>query len=169
MSLVVVAQEKNVKDLTARLLRADASKAGTERAEKALRAANPTLDLDRLAPGTVVVVPPLEEGRATGDRDDLARGGIAEVAKSLADQVAALAEQAAVAEDDAALVRKQTAEILGDPAVERASQQEVVKVLVAALAADLESEEESAKVRREAMAAAAKEWTADLAALRRLT
>lgn len=169
MSLVVVAQEKNVKDLAARLLRADASKAVTERAVKALRAANPTLDLDRLTPGTVVVVPALEEARGRGERDDVARGGIAEVVEALAEQITALSAQAASAEDDDAGLRKQAAEILSDPAVERASQHEAVKALVGSLGADLEAEEEAAAARQEAMTAAAKAWTADLAALRKLT
>jgi hypothetical protein len=169
MSLVVVAQEKNVKELTARLLRADASKAVTERAVKALRAANPTLDLDRLTPGAVVVVPALEEGRARGERDDLARGGISEVVEALADQITALSAQAAQAEDDDALLRKQAAEVLSDPAIERASHHEALKALVGSLGADLDAEEEAAKARQEVMAAAAKDWASDLAALRRLT
>ncbi|WP_370417727.1 hypothetical protein AB8O64_03080 [Streptomyces sp. QH1-20] len=63
MPIVVVEQEKTVAALAARLVEATASEAAKEGAAQAIREANPGLDLDRLRPGMIVVVPRLAEAR----------------------------------------------------------------------------------------------------------
>ncbi|MFD7234043.1 hypothetical protein ACFWAT_01925 [Streptomyces syringium] len=63
MPIVVVEQEQTVAALAARLVEATASEAAKERAAQAIREANPGLDLDRLRPGMMVVVPRLAEAR----------------------------------------------------------------------------------------------------------
>lgn len=68
MRVIVVRDEKNARALAGRLLKARTSQAATTRAIAAIRDANPGLDLDKLRPGDVVLVPELAGARkAVGD------------------------------------------------------------------------------------------------------
>src|SRR5690349_14540191 len=64
-NVFVVRTEQNLTDLTGAILKARSSAATRQAAVAALRAANPSLDLDRIRPGTVVLVPALEGVRGS--------------------------------------------------------------------------------------------------------
>src|SRR5262245_21241318 len=57
MRMVVVGTEKDMAELRTRVVRPGVPEAQSRSAEASIRAANPHLDLDRLRPGAVVVLP----------------------------------------------------------------------------------------------------------------
>ena len=71
--LFVVGDQKNLAELASVLLRARTSATARESALEAIRHANPSLDFDRIAPGTVVVVPPFGGAKDASSQDPLRR------------------------------------------------------------------------------------------------
>lgn len=69
-NLFVVTDQRTLVDLAGAVLRPQTSAAVRKAALEAIRRANPTLDFDRLAPGTVVLLPPVP-GIRSADNDPL--------------------------------------------------------------------------------------------------
>jgi hypothetical protein len=170
MPILIVRAERKLQDLGPRLGRTGRARldAATIRA---IRDANPQVDLDALAPGVVLTIP---EG--TGLRvppeaasNDLIGEGLEAVVANLGRLVDTLVErseaQARTESADRAVVRRS----LGLRAVEAAAaqdrelQQELGRVEEALAAADATAEEASG-VRKQTMAT----WREDLAAIARL-
>jgi hypothetical protein len=164
MPIVVVAAEKNLKGLTDRLLVGGASRAATARAAAAIRAANPNLDLDRLRPGVVVVVPELERARA--EVGDVVEPGLAGARDLVLEQLGGFGAAADAGEAAEAEVREQTATALEDPAVKRAAERDpALRALLDELADAFPVAAKEADQRRRAMAAALRQWKEDLDSL----
>ena len=88
MAIVTVGTQKTLTELTQGLLLARASRASRTEAESAIRAANPGLDLRRLTPGQVLVVPDLPQGRATSvDHVENAATAVVQVLDEQLDQL----------------------------------------------------------------------------------
>jgi hypothetical protein len=66
-NLFVVTDQRTLADLSGAVLRSRTSAGVRKAALEAIRRANPTLDLDHLSPGTVVVIPPVPGARAAAD------------------------------------------------------------------------------------------------------
>ncbi|MBA2695419.1 MAG: hypothetical protein H0U62_06145 [Actinobacteria bacterium] len=115
MPLFVVKDQANLEELSRAVLRARPSRVVREAAAAAIRAANPTIDLDHLWPGTVLVIPTLEGARTneadpTGAPAEEMRAAVGELLVALAaghDQAAAEAER----EREAALSVISSAEV----------------------------------------------------------
>jgi len=67
MAVLVVGAEKNFAAVRARIVTGTMSSAAAKRITDAFRKANPGVDLDKLSPGTVLVVPDLPELKTRGD------------------------------------------------------------------------------------------------------
>jgi hypothetical protein len=124
MPIVVVKQEKTLAALTARLLKARTSKAAKERAAHAIREANPGLDLDRLRPGTVVVVPRLAEAR--DDSSDLVVAALGPFFDHIRTELESLTDTARSALEADQDEREATASVLEADEVRAAAQNDPV-------------------------------------------
>lgn len=82
MRIFVVKDQKSISALKGGLIRADASTADVRVAKEALQAANPQIDINRLKPGTVLVVPdtgafdPKASEHAAGEGSDEIGAGL---------------------------------------------------------------------------------------------
>lgn len=167
--LFVVRDQRNLAELGPALLKGRPSAALKESAFEAIRRANPSLDLDKLTPGTVVMLPPLEGARDTSSQDpaQTAAGDLLTRVRSALDSLSRAADSA---EEQRVAERKEAQGVLGNAVVKRLSSQ------VPALAANLESqragskdEDVSARKQLAALNAAQQEWEADLEVLRKLS
>jgi hypothetical protein len=163
-SLFVVGAEKNLKELTPTLIRARTAAAKRDAALEAIVRANPHLDFDRLTPGDVVVLPPVEGVKKSADEpvsttaDDLVQ--------RLRDGMEALARAAELAEEARAQEKKDAQDVLGSAMVKRLS------ATVPELSANVESvratfKQDDLDARRALsdLRASLETWTADLDAL----
>lgn len=167
MPVIVVEEATDLPGLTDRLLRANTSAATREAAARALRDANPGVDLDALRPGTVVVVPELHGGlRRIGD---VVGAGFDAATERVDTELAGLAAAFDSAEERAAAAREQAQAALADPGVKRALRgNEIRREVAARLKERVAEDEEQAARRRELADAVTAAWTEDLADLRRL-
>lgn len=167
MPIVVVEQEKDLSALTSRLLRARTSKAATERAERAIREANPGVDLDRLRPGTVLVVPPLKEALVdTGDRLGPAVDALVD---QLTTELTALETATEVALAEEAAERATVTELVRSVEGRRGVRGEsTVKDVLAQLRGTLQADESAAGRRTAELQEAVRHWQQDLDTLRQL-
>lgn len=168
MGVVVVGRERNVGALADRLLTGRASKATTEDAIRTLREANPGLDLDKLRPGTVVVVPPLRGSRVeTGDVVapplDALLDQIATAVKSFAESADAALATDAAERDEAATVLRQ---LRTEPGWKESGN--TGQKLIETLTAELKSAGQDAQAKTDAIRPAVEQWLAGLDALRGL-
>ncbi|HZN19343.1 MAG TPA: hypothetical protein VFB84_14380 [Micromonosporaceae bacterium] len=163
MPVIVVKDEKDLGELRRRLLRPGVTAARRRDVEDRIRAANPHLDLDRLRPGAVVVLP---------DDPDLAEEA-GEPAASLAPLTAALpqASQAVRRAAEATVqLGEELAKALGAREVRRAADGDAeLGAEVARLREAIAAERRRAQEWSDAVAAATQGWERDLAELRRLS
>lgn len=115
MPIIVVSDEKNLADLTGRLLKASTSKAATARARAAIVEANPGLDLDDLRPGDVVVVPTLAESKAARATGDVVEPTVNDLLALAGQGVVALMDRAAADAGEAQSERADTMAALTSP------------------------------------------------------
>lgn len=161
MPIVIVEQEQNVTALAARLLKARTSKAATERAVRAIREANPGLDLDRLRPGAVVVVPPLKEARTSAG--DLVEPAVAEIVDQLKEALNTLADGARTALEADRAEREDTAKVFDSDEVNRAAEGDsVLRNALDVLSGTLNEDEDSAVRNTEILLNGIERWAQDL-------
>ncbi|MGH2654514.1 MAG: hypothetical protein ACRDHV_09230 [Actinomycetota bacterium] len=169
MPILVVGLEKNFAALRSRLFSGRVSTAAARRVADAIREANPHVDLDRLAPGTVLNVPDLPE--ISVDRelslDELSERAVEALFRAATDVLEELAGAADALHREEASERKRLLKALEGREVRAAADQD------GSLAADLddvgvavEEEEARAKQSSAALKRAREEWTAELEALR---
>lgn len=173
--LVVVREQLDLDALTASLLTSRAGAARRAAAAAEIRRANPTLDLSRLAPGTVVVVPEVEGLRrdlTTAAADDAADDAPAAAADHLVEQVsagvAALLEEGKLAQARAERERDETRRLLDGPDVDRLRGVAGLAETVDSLRGRLEEEQEESRRTQEVLEASAAAWARELEELRRL-
>jgi hypothetical protein len=171
MPVIVVGAEKTFSALRPRIFTAKLSTAAAREVAEAVRVANPTVDLDKLEPGTVLTVPDVPGVRTRGELslDETVTSGIEALANAGA---AALEELAAIAKSrasESAAERKQLGASLDSKELEAAVRKD--KTLapdVAAVRQALAEEEAGAKDRAAALKKAQDEWTAELDALKQM-
>jgi hypothetical protein len=167
--LFVVGAQKTLAELAPALLRSRIPARVRDSALDAIRRANPGLDLDRITPGTVVLVPEVEglrpALRETGPVDQVADDLVSQVRDGLEALVAA----ADAAEEARAAEKRDSQELLASSLVQRLSAQS------AELAANVDSvrathKRDDVDGRRQLaqLHEAAQEWGADLETLRSL-
>ncbi|MET9724096.1 hypothetical protein [Streptomyces zaomyceticus] len=143
MPIIVVDKDKTVAALVARLLKARTSKAATARAVRAIRKANPGLDLDRLRRGTVVVVPRLAEIRT--DVGDVIEDALADVLDRITHSLDQLAEDAGTALEADRAERERTEGVFHAEAVQNAAEYDtVLRDTLETLRVSLSDDEEGA-------------------------
>lgn len=163
--ILVVSDQSSLAGLAASLLKARASKKLREEAMERIRAANPTVDLDHLEQGRILVIPALEgeRGQPTGATPRMPLGD----AKQMLSDVLAGVE---ASNKDRVEEAKATRNVLTSPAVKRlAEQDEVLKESLVAWKESAAADEESARREQESFKAAVAAWTDDLEVLRTLT
>ncbi|MFE7836528.1 hypothetical protein ACFU53_10865 [Streptomyces sp. NPDC057474] len=161
MPIIVVDKDKTVAALAARLLKARTSEAATERAVRAIRAANPGLDLDHLRRGTVVVVPRLEEIRT--DVGDVIEDALADVVDGLRDSLDRLAEDAVTALNADRAERELTEGVFHAEAVQNAAEHDtVLRDTLESLRSSLSDDEENAARYTEMLLQGIDQWRSDL-------
>jgi hypothetical protein len=135
----------------------------------AIREANPGLDFDRITPGTVVLVPPVEGVRPAAVTGDPVHQAADDLIARVRDGVDALVAGADAAEEQRALDKKEAQELFGTALVKRLSGQS------AELATNIESvratfKQDDVEARRQLTGVhdSRDVWTADLDALRAL-
>jgi hypothetical protein len=166
-NLFVVGTRANLDELAPSLLKARLSAGARASALDAIRRANPSLDLDDIAAGTVVVVPAVEGVRPAAD--DPAASFADDLVDSVARGVELAAGVADAAEERRVAEKKEVQALLGTAAVARLAES------VPELAANIESvraafrdDDKAAKQQLAAMKAAQEVWKEDLATLRGL-
>jgi hypothetical protein len=166
--LFVVGDQRNLAELASALLRARAPAAVRASALDAIRRANPSLDFDRITPGTVVVVPRFDGARDGSSQDPVGRAAD-ELIGRVEEGVAALVAAASAAEEQRGVEKKQAQELLGSAAIKRLSGQ------VSGLAENVESiraafKDDDATARKQlgGLAEAEQQWAEDLRTLRDL-
>ena len=164
-NLFVVGAERNLDSLADVVLRKRTAVATRTSALEAIRAANPGLDLDRIKPGTVLLLPDVK-----GVRPVVAGEPVHDTAGDLVarvkDGISALLIAGESAEEQRRIERHEAEEIFGDPVVKRLSSQ--VPELVAHLKSvrtSLQAEDTEAGQAMESLRKSVAEWAADLETL----
>jgi hypothetical protein len=168
-NLFVVTDQKDLESVASHLLRGRVSAANRAAALDALRLANPTLDLDRLSPGAVVVVP----ADLPGLRRDASDDAIGAAATDLFDPVTSGLAALVTAVDDAERTRRleqRDAEVLLDSEIVRrmASSDRQLAATIEEARATFEADAVQAKEQRAALKRASGRWAEELEALRLL-
>ena len=165
--LFVTAEQLDSQSLVRTLLGSRASAVRRENAIIELHRLNPDLDLERLRPGEIVVVP---DAAGPGARtDDPVRDSIADLvsrADSAARDLPAAADRA---EERRRADAEEVRALLGSDEVKRLVRSSPqLKQNIASVAGELEKEDAEAQQGREVLAQATEGWLADLAALAKL-
>jgi hypothetical protein len=123
MRLAMFKGEKSIEDLAARLFQVKAGDAeARKRASAALIEANPQLaNLDRVPPGSVVVVPDAPHAVNAGEVVEPAIMAARDLARSVAEHVTAFTAGLADAASSAAAQANATLQLLQDPSLKRAA------------------------------------------------
>jgi len=165
-NVFVVGTEQNLTDLTGSILKARSSVTTRESAIAALRAANPGLDLDRIRPGTVVLVPPLDGVRVSVAGADPVTDVGTDLVQRVQAAVDGLAGGAEAAEEERQLEKKSVQELLGSSAVKRAAAQSpALAANVESVRATFKQDDAEAKRQLAAVRESAGSWAGDLEAL----
>lgn len=164
-NLFVVGAERNLDALADVVLRKRTAVATRASALEAIRAANPGLDLDRIDPGTVVLLPDVKGVRpvAAGEPVHDTAGDLVARVK---DGIGALLAAGEGAEEQRRIEHHEAEEVFGDPVVKKLSSQ--VPELVANVKSarkSLEAEDAGAEQAQESLRQSADAWAADLEAL----
>jgi hypothetical protein len=164
MRVVVVGTEKDLTQLRTRVVRSGVPETRLRSVEASIRAANPHLDLDRLRPGAVVVLPdhPDVEAEAAGGAPAMLAAVGAALPK--AHHVVRRGAEAAVTRGD------ELAEALADADVTRAAAADAdLRAEVTRLTAAVADERRRAREWADAMNTSMARWQAAAEELRRLT
>lgn len=168
--LFVVGAERNLKALSDTVLIRQVETTTRMSALEAIRVANPGLDLDRLDPGTVVLLPDVEGVRPATAGEPL-QDTAGDLVARVKDGIGALMAAGEAAEEQRRLERQEAEEVLADPEMERLARQ--VPELVAnmeSVRASLQAEDADADAGQvlESLRQAVDVWAADLDRLGKL-
>jgi hypothetical protein len=167
--LHVVGEQRTLADLAPSLLRSRLSKTVRADALDAIRRANPGLDLDDLAPGTVIVVPAVEGLRADAAAADPLRQGADDLVDRVRDGVEALTKAAEAAEEARKAEKEAVQALLGSSLVQRlASQSSELATNVDATRSTLKNDDAESRRQLAELHEAAQGWFSDLDGLRAL-
>lgn len=165
MPVIVIREATDLEGLTDRVLRSNASTPTREAAARALREANPGVDLQALRAGAVVVVPELHAGLRSPEGS--VSEGAADATGRVATQLSGLAEAFADGASRRAEARERAVEALDTTVVKRATRgDEAAKAVVKQLRDRLADEEEREEEEQELLGAVMVAWGEDLEALR---
>lgn len=165
MPVIVIREATDLDGLTDRVLRSNASASTREATARALREANPSLDLAAVRAGAVVIVPDLHAGLRSPEGS--VAEGAADATARLGTQLAGLAGAFAEGATRRAEARDRATEALGSAAVKKAVRgDEAAKAVVQELRDRLADEEEREQEEQELLGAAMAAWSDDLEALR---
>jgi hypothetical protein len=167
-NLFIVRGQQSAVELAAALLPSRASTADRSAAAAALAAANPTVDLDRLRPGAVLVVPASIERLRRGAADDPAGDAADALLRQVREDLGALLDAAAGAEQVAAQERREAFELLDGPELARFADDRLLSGVTKQLRAGLKAEEEAAGSGPADLKEAVAVWQAELKQLRGL-
>ena len=167
MGLYVVKESADLKALTGKLLEPRARRAVRDAAIDKLRRANPTLDLDNLRPGTIVVVPAMEGRRRNIDTSG--ESATEALAESLTGALDSLAEGTGNAVKEAKAHLKATRRVLDSDPIKRAAERdqefgETIRAWAESSERDLERESAQADAAKETVA----EWKDELESLKKM-
>ncbi|MFG2972175.1 hypothetical protein ACGFYY_04085 [Streptomyces sp. NPDC048331] len=165
MPIIVVDQEKTVAALAARLVKTRTSKAAKEKAAQAIREANPGLDLDRLRPGMIVIVPRSPEARDDDpdDEPDVVNEALSPLFDAIRTELDALIRTANSALEADTAEREATAEILDADAVQAAAQNDLLlQYNLERVRQTLADDEQSAVEITESLINGTEQWYTDL-------
>ena len=164
-NLFVVGAERNLDALADVVLRKRTAFATRASALEAIRAANPGLDLDRIDPGTVVLLPDVKGVRAVS-ADEPVHDTTGDLVARVMDGIGALLVAGEAAEEQRRIERHEAEEVLGDPVVKKLSSQvpELVANLKSVRSA-LQAEDAEAEQDMESLRQSARDWAEDLAKL----
>lgn len=164
--MFVVRDQRNLAELGSVLLKGRISAGAKESALDAIRRANPSLNLDKIPPGTVVMVPPVDGLKDTSSHDP-ARVAADDLVSRVRGALETLTSAGAAAEDQRQGERKETQGLLSSAQIKRLSSQ------VPELASNIESlrssfkeDDVAAREQQAALGAAQEQWAADLEVLR---
>lgn len=171
MAVLVVGSEKNFAAVRARVASGTVTGAAAKRIADAFRQANPGVDLDKLQPGTVLVVPDLPELKARGDitlDDGVVKAADIALANAT-ETLDGLVEAATRQRKEAAAERRRVAKVIDAGELRETADR------IPGLLADLEmarraleEDEVADKVHAAALKKAQAQWAADLKAFREL-
>lgn len=166
--LFVVGDQKNLAELAPALLRARTSAAARASALDAIRRANPSLDFDRITPGTVVVVPRFD-GARDGSSDDPVRRAADELIARVEEGVGALVVAANSAEEQRGAEKKEAQDLLGSSVIKRLSGQvSGLAENVDSIRATFKDDDTTARKQLGGLSDAQQQWAEDLKTLRGL-
>jgi hypothetical protein len=153
MRTIVVGDEKNLAALRKRILDPGVTGSARKGIDEELRAANPHLDLDKLSPGAVVVVPDVP-GLSAPPADDQTTTALP-------------VNFAAATTIDLGAARKELAKQLGSSQLTKAAKgDDLLRAEVARLNTAIAEEQQRAQQWQDALTAAVPAWRAALDALR---
>ena len=171
MAVLVVGSEKNFAAVRARVATGTVSGAAAKRIAEAFRMANPGVDLDKLQPGTILVVPDLPELKARGNitLDDGVMKAADFALANATEALDGLVETAARQRREAGVERRRIAKAMDAGEVREIADRipgllEDLEMARRALEADEAVEKEHAAALKKAQG----QWTEDLKAFREL-
>lgn len=166
--LFVVENQTNLAELAPALLRARTSAAVRESALDAVRRANPSLDFDRIAPGTVVVVPRFDGAKPASSQDP-ARRAADDLITMVEEGVDSLLAAAEAAEAQRVVEKREAQDLFGSAALKRlAGQLPELAANVDSVRATIKEDDAGAKPQIGALRDAQQLWAEDLKILRGL-
>jgi hypothetical protein len=166
-NLFVVGAEKNLAELAPSLLRSRTSAAVRESALDAIRHANPSLDFDRIKPGTVVLVPPVEGVKPAAVAKDPVHQAADDLVERVRTGFEALVAATDAAEEQRVLDKKQAQELFGTALVKRLSaQSDELTANIESVRATFKQDDVESRRQLAAVREAQEVWAADLDDLR---
>lgn len=172
MPVIIVGTEKNFAALRRRLFSGSVSSKVAGRVSAAIEAANPGVDLAKLAPGTVLAVPDGLPHVSVGESvsfDPGSQQAIAAVLDAASASVAGLAVASQAQQGADAAERKRVVAALASNAVRKQRRKDqLLGPAIAAAQKELAAAEAEDKQRQAALTQAQAQWQDELAALRAL-
>lgn len=164
--IFVVSDQANLTDLTHTLLKSKTSKKVREAAVEKIRAANPTVDLDNLQPGRILVIPDLEREKPLDQLPGASPAISLREAPAVLKDVVTRARAKIEAQAEAL---KTTRTLLTSAEMKAlAKQDSALKETLAAWEENAAHDADTAAQQVETLAAAVDRWAEDLATLLKL-
>ena len=165
--LFVAAEQLDAQSLVRTLLGSRVSAARRENAIIELRRLNPGLDLERIRPGEIVVVP--DAAGAGARKEDPVRDSIADLVLRTDTALRELPAESDRAEERRRAAAEEVRALLGSDEVRRLVRSSPqLQQNLASVAAELEKEDTQAQQGRDVLAQATEGWLADLAELAKI-
>lgn len=165
----VITDQRDLAALASQLLTSRTRAATRVAALDALRRANPALNLDRLSPGTVVIIPPEVPGMRPAAGSDPAGEALDDLTARVGEGLTALREGFDTAGERRHVERDLANALFDSEVVQRlAHGDRLLGENIAAVVHTLDADEAQADEQRAALDEAIAEWGNDLEALRKL-